>query len=197
MCVAASVHINHSPIRPHRQRSHMSINSGMFVCKYTQFDITDGDITEVMHHFDKNNNGALEYKELMLLVTGKVVETMEHESKTAHHHSAGDHHTVASTAVHPHHKRIGGGGSFDMIVMSGILKGTDSHVTVRRLRQLGFKGLIIVVTSKSNSEDISEFHECGSNAVILKPLTHQKLMGAFEGACRRYFNRTIKCRICS
>jgi len=69
---------------------------------------------------------------------------------------------------------------FDLILIASIMRGMDGPETVQRIRQLGYKGIVIQVTSNTSEVDINHSLSCGINAVISKPLTISKFWLGFE-----------------
>jgi len=69
---------------------------------------------------------------------------------------------------------------FDIIMIADIMRGMNGPQTIQRIRQLGYKGLVIQVTSNTNEADIAHSLSCGINAVISKPLTTNKFLHGFE-----------------
>lgn len=68
---------------------------------------------------------------------------------------------------------------FDIILITDEMAGAPQ--TVRRIRQLGFKGFIVCVITNEETLDAAQFLESGVEAFVVKPLTLDGLVSAFEG----------------
>jgi CheY-like chemotaxis protein len=64
---------------------------------------------------------------------------------------------------------------FDLILMDFVMPVMDGPTATRRIRDLGFKGLIIGVTGNVLEEDRKHFMKQGADAVLSKPLDFDQL----------------------
>ena len=66
----------------------------------------------------------------------------------------------------------------DVIIMSPDFGGAD---IIQRIRQIGFKGIILGVTADKSSKVLLNLKEKGADAVLIKPLTRDKFLRAVKG----------------
>lgn len=71
--------------------------------------------------------------------------------------------------------------TFDIIVIGGNMKVMDGSMTAIRVRELGFRGIIIVVTCRNCDHDLACFKESGADAVIQKPLAKEIFTKVLKG----------------
>lgn len=69
----------------------------------------------------------------------------------------------------------------DVILLPNLLADSNGPRLAYQIRNLGYKGLIIAVTSDSRVTDIGRFLESGADNYIVKPLTEANLLAALEG----------------
>ena len=62
------------------------------------------------------------------------------------------------------------GRHIDIITMDYQMPVMDGPTATRRIRELGYKGIILGVTGNALADDINKFIACGANKVLIKPL---------------------------
>ena len=69
-----------------------------------------------------------------------------------------------------------GGGQYDLVVMDNLMPRMCGPEACKRMRDLGFAGLIIGLTGNALEQDIAEYMAQGANAVLKKPLVMEELL---------------------
>lgn len=158
-------------------------------------ELTLDDAADLMKLFDGTGSGGLCEGEFLCLVgmnlnRGRAVGGREAVAVTTTE-AASDHltpyrmraslHPPRPSAVQHVHDGDDSGAPFDMVVMEDTVRGSGGHMTARRLRQLGFKGLIVIMCDSASTDEVAAFKECGANAVVINPASAAKISEAFEG----------------
>lgn len=71
--------------------------------------------------------------------------------------------------------------NIDVILLSSLIKDSNGPLTTKRLRKLGYSGLIIAVTSNSDTANREKFLHNGANNFVVKPLSESKLRAVLKG----------------
>ncbi len=71
---------------------------------------------------------------------------------------------------------------FDLLVTDHAMPGVDGTELLRRLRELGFLGEVIVVTGGLQPADAARYREQGAGIVLLKPIDAPRLRAAVNAA---------------
>jgi CheY-like chemotaxis protein len=71
---------------------------------------------------------------------------------------------------------------YDAILMDFVMPHMDGPTATRKIRELGYDGLIFGVTGNVLQSDVDIFKECGADAVLAKPLDIQLLNQLMNGA---------------
>jgi CheY-like chemotaxis protein len=72
----------------------------------------------------------------------------------------------------------------DLVLLDFCMPRLDGPSTARRLRALGFAGMIVGVTGNSSTEDQALFLASGADRVIIKPITRESVAEVVEAAAR-------------
>ena len=70
----------------------------------------------------------------------------------------------------------------DMILMTVNLVQNGEPEVVHRIRQIGFKGIIVCVIGHKSSEVAINLKDKGADAVVLKPITRDNFLRTIKGA---------------
>lgn len=70
------------------------------------------------------------------------------------------------------------GRKFDAVLVDYMMPNVDGPTAIEIMKSLGFKGLIIGMTSGEGT--VQEFYSRGADDVILKPISIEKVMSAFN-----------------
>lgn len=74
------------------------------------------------------------------------------------------------------------GGLFDVVIISHLMAGMTGPQTIANMRSQGFKGVLIVATSESSSQETAKMQESGADCVVVKPLSINAFKRALRGA---------------
>ena len=74
---------------------------------------------------------------------------------------------------------------YDGILMDILMLNMDGDDATRKIRDLGFEGVIVGMTGSSEKEDHARFLAAGGNKVLMKPLELEDLDQALQGECLR------------
>ena len=69
----------------------------------------------------------------------------------------------------------------DVIFIYQTTNGVDGPQTTKRIRNLGFKGIIIGLTEKAKDPSAQAFRACGASKLLSKPLCLEKVVGILKG----------------
>jgi CheY-like chemotaxis protein len=69
---------------------------------------------------------------------------------------------------------------FHMVSMDKEMPVMDGHTATARLRQLGYRGLIVGVTGDVHPDEVAEFRRAGADAVLGKPVRVPQLLGLLQ-----------------
>ena len=70
---------------------------------------------------------------------------------------------------------------FDVVLLDYIMPGINGPTTVERMRELGFKGIVIGVTGVANKAYIDVFIAHGADRVLVKPVGFNTLYETVRG----------------
>ena len=72
--------------------------------------------------------------------------------------------------------------SYNIILMDFVMPNMDGPTATRKIRELGFNGVIIGITGNALPEDVRVFLASGADKVMPKPLNMSEFMEAMKGA---------------
>jgi CheY-like chemotaxis protein len=70
---------------------------------------------------------------------------------------------------------------YDVVLIDCFMPVMSGPEAVRRMRDLGYKGLILAVTGSSHSEGQGEMRACGADKVLLKPFNLDVFRSSIAG----------------
>lgn len=70
---------------------------------------------------------------------------------------------------------------FDVVTISHLMAGMTGPQTIANMRSHGFKGVVMVVTSESTTQEIRQMRESGADCVVAKPLKIKSFKRALRG----------------
>lgn len=71
----------------------------------------------------------------------------------------------------------------EIVMMGGELQGSNVLTVTQRLRQEGYRGLVIIVTGTTNERDMKSLTACGADEVVAKPIKASLLTMIINGEC--------------
>ena len=71
--------------------------------------------------------------------------------------------------------------SFDLILMSNMMKGMDGQETTQLIRKAGFDGIVVGIMSACRQDDVAKFVSHGADLVLQKPLEIENLTDSLNG----------------
>ena len=73
------------------------------------------------------------------------------------------------------------GKEFDLVLMDFVMPNMDGPTATKRIRELGYKGIIVGVTGNALSFDVQKFISSGADKVLSKPLKIDDLISTMSG----------------
>jgi CheY-like chemotaxis protein len=64
---------------------------------------------------------------------------------------------------------------YDVVISDSFMPNMNGPTMVAAIRELGFKGIVLGYTGTDDQEDHSKFKDAGTDAVLLKPMSADKL----------------------
>ncbi len=79
-----------------------------------------------------------------------------------------------------------GGDSYDAILMDYQMPRMNGVEAIRRIRDLGFSGLVLGLTGNALKSDIDTMEEAGANGVLTKPVDMEMLKSQLVSTFRKH-----------
>lgn len=79
-------------------------------------------------------------------------------------------------------------GDYDVLIVDWMLPKLSGIEIVRQYRQENLKGIVFMVTAKSNEEDLLEAFEAGVDDYVTKPFSPRELSARIQAQLKRYYD---------
>ena len=87
-------------------------------------------------------------------------------------------------AVEAVERRMAEGGTYDVITMDVEMPRMNGLEATRRVRELGYTGLLVGMTANALTEDVAALRAAGADVVLTKPISTVKLLALVAGVER-------------